>query len=176
MCDLEKYSFAGVIPDLAIHSILDYAIPLEFQDKIQVGSRVVIPIKAGTGKGTVWQLKKTSELAKVKPIQELAIEASVFTKDLIKLAEWMSYYYATPLHQVLQVILPKHIKAHEKEKTEAIVKSLLSKEALLSLKNQLSDRYLGQKNLLEALLLKGDQIPVSVLLKAAKQPDRPWIH
>ena len=173
MCNTQKPLFAGVIPDQSIDLILDYAIPQEFQNAIEIGSRVVIPIKNTKANGTVWLLKETSAVQEIKSIQDVAIESSIFTKDLIQLAEWLSYYYATPLHRVLQVILPKHIKAHEKERMEPVVTSLISKEALLSLKTKLQEHYPSQSTILQVLLNRGDKVSVSSLLKESKTSNSP---
>ena len=168
MCDSQKPQYAGVILDQAIGKILDYAIPAELQHTISIGSRVVVPVRNFLGKGTVWELKQTSTAPNIKPLQEIAIEPSVITKDLILLSEWMSYYYASPLYKVLLTVLPKHIRNHEKERMEKTVESLISKEALPALILKLKTRYPAQAAVLEVLLTKKSALPLSLLIKEAK--------
>lgn len=168
MRDSQKPQYAGVILDQAVGKILDYAIPPHLQHSISIGSRVIVPVKTFQGKGTVWELRQTSNVPNIKPIQEIAIEPSVITKDLILLSEWMSYYYASPLHKVLLTVLPKHIRNHEKERTEKTVKSRVSKEELPALILKLKTRYPAQAAVLEVLLTKTAPQPLSLLIKEAK--------
>lgn len=168
--------YASVITDQAIDILLDYSIPEALLGKVQIGSRVIIPLNKSRGKGTVWQLKNTpSVTTNLKPLLEIVIEASVITKDLILLAEWMSLYYATPLHKVLKLLLPKHIKQHTKEQTEMIVTSLLPTEALQALVRQTEgqDRHAAQRTILSLLADMGGSSPLSILLKKSKTSKSP---
>ncbi|MES2199696.1 MAG: primosomal protein N', partial [Chlamydiota bacterium] len=164
----QKPQYAGVILDRAVDKVLDYAIPLNLQDNIRVGSRVVVPIQTSTAKGTVWQLSTTTSILQTKPISEVAIEPSVLTEDLIQLAKWMSFYYAAPLYKVLKIILPEHIREHQKQMVEKKVVSLVSKEELTSLALECESRFPARAAILHALLKKGDLISISNLAKEAK--------
>ena len=160
--------YAGVILDRAVDKILDYAIPNNLQDKIRVGSRVIIPIQTSTTKGTVWHLSATTTILGIKPILEIAIEPSVLSEDLITLAKWMSAYYATPLYKILKIILPDHIKEHQKQMVEKKVVSLVSKEELSSLALSYQTKFPSRAAVILALLKKGDLISVNNLAKEAK--------
>lgn len=167
--------YAGVILDRAIDKVLDYQIPTHLQNNIKVGSRVVVPVKTSTAKGTVWHLSSSSTAPGIKPILEVAIEPSVFTEDLITLAKWMSQYYATPLYKILNVVLPSHIREHQKQSVEKKVVSLISKEELSSLAISLQDKAPSRAAILQALLRKGDGHSIATLLKEAKTSAAP-IH
>ncbi len=164
----QKPQYAGIILDRAVDKVLDYAIPVNLQDKIRIGSRVVIPLKTSTAKGTVWQLSSTTSIPGVKPILEIAIEPSVLTEDLIQLAKWMSHYYATPLYKILKIILPDHIKEHQKQMIEKRVVSLVPQEELSALALSYQAKAPSRAAILYALLKKGDLISVSNLAKEAK--------
>ncbi len=167
--------YAVVVLDQAIDILLDYSIPENLLGKVQIGSRVVVPLRTTTGKGTVWQLKESSSFtaSEIKPLLTLAIEDSVITKDLILLAEWMSQYYATSLYKVLKILLPKHIKQHAKDQTELIVISLISSEELISQQKKLQARSPGQALILSLLAEQGGSYTLSALLKKTKTSRSP---
>jgi primosomal protein N' (replication factor Y) (superfamily II helicase) len=160
--------YAGIVLDQSIGKILDYSIPLHLQGQVVVGSRVLIPIKNTLQKGTVWLIKKYSDVPGVKEIAEIATSSSVITKDLIKLAEWMSYYYATPLSRILHTILPKHIREHEKERSEIAISPLSSESAAQTLILSLAKKAPKQAAVIEALIGEKEPTPLSRLLKKAK--------
>jgi primosomal protein N' (replication factor Y) (superfamily II helicase) len=160
--------YAGIILDRAVDKILDYAVPVSLQDKIRIGSRVVIPIKTSTAKGTVWSLSDSSSVSSTKPISEIAIEPSVLTEDLIQLAKWMSFYYATPLYKILKIILPDHVRDHQKQMVEKRVVSLVSQEKLSNLALEYQTKFPSRAAVILALLKKGDFISINNLAKEAK--------
>jgi primosomal protein N' (replication factor Y) (superfamily II helicase) len=164
----EEKLYAGIILDQAIHKILDYAIPKELKQAVQIGSRVVVPLKTSTGKGTVWHIKNTPSHSSVKEITELAIEPSVLSPDLIQLAEWMSSYYATPLYQILKTLLPNHVRNHQKQDLESILSLAFSPEKTLQKIAEIQKKKPKQALLLEILLQEGKPIPLKALLKKAQ--------
>lgn len=164
----KTFSFAGVVLDEAIETVLDYSIPEELSSKVFVGSRVVVPVKNSLRKGTVWALKEKPDYPSVKAIAELGSEESVLTEDLILLAKWMSSYYSAPMHKVLKTLLPSSIRSHMKEQNEWIVEILhpfeKESESFLSLKKSSPK----QAELLETLSEMGGKSPLSKLLEKAK--------
>lgn len=161
-------AFAGVILDQAVGILLDYAIPVDLQGKIQVGSRVIVPlgIHNKKTKGTVWEKKTKAQIpnpSSVKEIAEVTIEPPVLTPDLFLLANWMATYYATPLYQVLQTILPKHVRTHKQRQTEDLFSSLLEPKVLLSLADDLHKKKPVQANVLRILAEENKPLSFSFL-------------
>ncbi len=165
MRDPLNQRYAGVILDQAVDKVLDYEIPSHLQGFIMIGSRVVVPMKTGTARGTVWKLKNNTNSPYTKEISEIATTSSVLTPDLIQLAEWMSHYYASPLFKTLKIILPKHIREHEKERMQQHVRCLLSLEDTKSYSISIKQKSPGQAAILETLIRKGGSFPLSFLLK-----------
>ena len=165
--------YAGVVLDDAVDKLLDYEIPSSLQSRIQIGSRVIVPVNTSHRKATVWSLKTHSSIQPIKLISELASDQSILTQDLILLAEWISSYYSTPMHRVLTVMLPPSIRNHMKEKTQKVVKRRVSEDALFVLHHELSSSAPPQAKILQVLLDKGDAIPKTHLLKWAKVSDSP---
>ena len=97
-----------------------YKIPEEMLEKIQIGSRVLVPF--GRGKkieeGYVIKIKEKSEYATKQIIK---IEKQSLTKENIELAEFMSKRYFCNLSDCIKQMLPpgtktKQMKNRVKEK------------------------------------------------------------
>lgn len=100
--------------------LLTYLIPPELDGTIQPGHLVAVPYGERLVEGLVWRLHATSdeillengvqsdtgESFAVRPIRELLDEQPALLPHQIALAEWMAAYYATPLAQVAQMMLP----------------------------------------------------------------------
>jgi len=116
----------------------------------------------------VWDLRSESSVKGIKPLFEVITEPPVITEDLIALAKWMSSYYATPLHKILNVFLPDHIKQNQKQKLEKTVISLLGKEELLSVSLKLEKKSPAGSAILKMLLEKQAPVSLASLLKESK--------
>src|SRR5579884_2501927 len=100
--------------------LLTYLIPPELDGTIQPGHLVAVPYGERLVEGLVWRLHAsgdeillengvqadTGENFAVRPIRELLDEQPALQSHQIALAEWMAAYYATPLAQVAQMMLP----------------------------------------------------------------------
>lgn len=88
-----------------LNKIFDYNIPSNLEDKIKVGSRVLVPF--GNGKkledAFVVNIKQTSEY-KIKDI--LKFEEQSFSEENIDLAKWMSKRYFCNISDCLKLMLP----------------------------------------------------------------------
>ncbi len=165
--------YAGIILDQAIDKMLDYSIPPHLENQISIGSRVVVPVNNSSAKGTVWKLEKETTSPYTKEIIEIATSSSVLTPDLIKLSEWMSWYYACPLFKTLKIILPKHIREHEKERMQQLVTCLLSLEETKARSLALKEKHPMQSAVLDTLIKKGGSFPLSFLIKEARVSNSP---
>ncbi len=156
--------FASVLVDQAVDKSLDYVIPQEFQDKIMIGMRVLVPLRNRLCKATVIATKQKTDIKQIKSIHSL-LEDSLISKDLLKLAHWMSHYYATSLHQVLKVIFPSKLRNETVSKKQRLLKPLVSKEKLQSLCAELRLEAPAQALILEQLLL----YPKGIFLSELKE-------
>lgn len=95
--------------------MFDYIVPKQWQEKITVGQRVMVPFgkrNAGT-EGYVISLAEESQVPpeKLKCILEILDEGRpVFTPALLELAFWMKETYFCTLNQCLQAIMPPGIR------------------------------------------------------------------
>lgn len=109
---------AKVVSDVALNREFDYRIPDELADRIVPGCRVRVPFGRRTLTGTVTGLATESEYAKLKDIISVVGKKALITPPVMRLARWMSDYYAAPLEKALQSVVPGAVRregAHARE-------------------------------------------------------------
>lgn len=78
----ETLSIAAVILDQMLDHSLDYLIPLNLLETLEVGMRVKVPVKNTMRLATVFEIKKTSPFPDLKPIAELLGEKPFISPEL----------------------------------------------------------------------------------------------
>ncbi|CAN5671799.1 hypothetical protein BH11VER1_BH11VER1_31940 [soil metagenome] len=90
---------------------LDYLIPETLRHRIQLGSRVHVPLQGRKAIAVVVQLLSESpHLKKLRPITDSIGAKAMFTENLLKLAQWIAAYYLCPVRQVLRTMLPEAVR------------------------------------------------------------------
>ncbi|WP_349410450.1 primosomal protein N' [Pseudalkalibacillus sp. SCS-8] len=121
---------AGVIvdvPALGTDKIFDYRIPDGLVDVITVGMRVIVPFGPRKLTGFVVRLTDTSELKRLKPIEDIVDPSPVINKELIELGEWIAENTLCFLHSAYQSMLPAAMKMNYTKRLETTETTELSK-------------------------------------------------
>ena len=104
--------YADVILPLNMPGMLTYGVPVDMQERIQVGMRVEVAL--GRNKlysGIVGRLHSDKPDAyQVKPIRALLDEEPVVNEMQLKFWQWIAEYYIAALGEVMQAALPAHLK------------------------------------------------------------------
>jgi primosomal protein N' (replication factor Y) (superfamily II helicase) len=136
-----------------------YLVPAEYQ--LSSGQRVRVPLRKRGAIGTVTSMEviETDTLKySLKPILGVVSADSFLTEGLLKLAEWISNFYLTPIETVIRTMLPKPSRGgEEKRKTVKFVE--LSAEPDEEVLASFTARQKKQK---EALLSLRELGPVSL--------------
>lgn len=127
--------FANIIVDIS-HEKLDrpfgYIIPKELEDKISVGTAVIIPFGRGNRliSGYVIEITDTPgfDVSKMKPIHSVVENATSVEGELIKLAWWIKENYGSTMNQALKTVIPVKQTVRGIEKKTIVLN--LSKEQL----------------------------------------------
>ncbi len=82
-----------------------YSIPPALADRVVEGARVVVPVRAREMVGVVVGLSDES-LPSLKPVLLAPDDRPLVPGSLVRLAEWISRYYACPLGLTLRTMLP----------------------------------------------------------------------
>ena len=125
--------FANIIVDIS-HEKLDrpfgYIIPKELEDKISVGTAVMIPFGRGNRliSGYVIEITPGFDVSKMKPIHSVVENATSVEGELIKLAWWIKENYGSTMNQALKTVIPVKQTVRGIEKKTIVLN--LSKEQL----------------------------------------------
>ena len=121
--------YADVILPLPFSDLYTYSVPVEMQDKIAEGFRVIVPF--GTRKHYTAIVRRVHNNApknfKTKEIHSLVDSHLVVSDIQFKLWEWISFYYMCPIGDVYNAAMPSsmksdNIKSKFKPKTETYLK------------------------------------------------------
>ena len=104
--------FVEVILPLAISKTYTYRIPLELNESVAIGKRVVVQFgKSKLYTAIIYKVSDSPpELYEAKYILDILDEAPIVTAAQLKLWEWMSEYYLCSIGEVMQAALPAALK------------------------------------------------------------------
>jgi primosomal protein N' (replication factor Y) len=128
--------YARVITDNPTDKELDYAIPEPWADKVQVGSRVKVPLRSREILATVAALVDTPSVPNPRFLSALISEKPILNESLLRLARWMADYYCCPMEAAIRSVLPQVIRKAEigfKRERVLTINSLISDKELVAL-------------------------------------------
>ncbi|HSX11804.1 MAG TPA: primosomal protein N' [Chlamydiales bacterium] len=144
--------FVEVLLDQNLAKPLDYAVPPEWQNQIEVGMRVEVPLKSTLKKGTIAKIKTSSPWTELKSIARVLSPTTEISEPLWKLAQWMSHYYCAPLQRVLKCFIPVNIRKEVKQKTQIFLKVAQTHDECIQAIESLRLKSPAQAELLEQVL------------------------
>ena len=163
--------FARVIVDQSGGTALDYAIPPEWEDRVQTGSRVSVPVRNRQALATVIELLEETDVPGIRPLTKVVGERPILSPNLLRLARWMAAYYCCPVETAMRAVLPQVIRKGNLGFKQRLAARLMRKidDALLA---ELERRAPKQAAIVEVLRDAGDaekfpNMSVVALLKAA---------
>jgi len=86
--------------------VLTYKIPHAFRSVIELGHRVLVPVGSRKESGIITAFPKSTDIDKLKSIEDLAEPKPILTPDLIALSQWISEYYLASIGEAIRVMLP----------------------------------------------------------------------
>ena len=117
-------TYVDVILPVPLEGMFTYAVPEGTM--VQVGQRVVVPFgRSKTYVGLVGRVHQTPpEGYEVKAIQQVMDAAPIVTEQQLKLWQWISDYYLSPIGDVYKAALPAGLKDTEgyKPRTETFIR------------------------------------------------------
>lgn len=102
--------FAQVILDRSTGKQLDYEIPSGWDSRVAAGSRVRVPLRNRQVIGTVVSVSSTTSAKGVRLIAAVMDERPQMTPVLMRLAKWMTDYYACDEQDALRCVLPRAVR------------------------------------------------------------------
>ena len=121
----QKKLIAEIIPAVKLPRGLtrafSYVVPKKFEKKLKIGTIVEIPFRKKTILGIVLNIKKEKPQEskyKLKSIENLLDKSLNLSEEQIKLAEYISNYYYTPISLVIKTIIPPITKKEARKEIE----------------------------------------------------------
>lgn len=108
----KKTFFVDVILPLAMPNMLTYRVPLELNDDVQVGQRVIVQLgKSKLYTAIVRSIHETAPSKyQAKYLEALLDESPIVNELQLRLWEWMSKYYMCHIGEVMSASLPSSLK------------------------------------------------------------------
>ena len=102
---------ARVITGLALNREFDYLIPDKLQDTLRLGSRVLVPFGRRSIHGFVTAILDSSDFhGKLRPVAAVSSSVPLFDEQMLRLARWMSDYYAAPFEDAVAATIPAAVR------------------------------------------------------------------
>ena len=102
-----RYAHVAVLAHLgAAGGLFTYGLPQALTPVVGPGSLVRVPFTNRHLQGVVCGLAATCDLPRVRDIEEVLDPVPVVTAHQLRLAEWISKYYAAPIADVVGAMLP----------------------------------------------------------------------
>jgi len=105
---------ARVTLDMALGKEFDYLIPKEWEENVEIGTRVKVPFAQRQVLGCVTALLESSPHPNLRPILKTIGRQSHVTPKILELARWVASYYCCPPEVALKSVLPEAVRK-EKE-------------------------------------------------------------
>jgi primosomal protein N' (replication factor Y) (superfamily II helicase) len=166
---MQKY--ARVITDDPTDKELDYSIPQLWAGKVDIGSRVKVPLRSREILATVVALVDTPSVSGPKIISALVSESPILNKSLLALARWMAEYYCCPVESAIRSLLPEVIRkaklGFKRERTVSV-----NRETSEAAFKNLEDKASRQAQVLRFVIEAGEPIRWRELQQRAATTDR----
>lgn len=152
---------ASVLIDGPSELVFDYAIPENLN--VLPGCRVRVPLRNRPSSGTVLRVHNSPEGDfALRFLTDLIDPEPLVTQALLKLAEWITGYYGTPLEQVIRSIIPGSIRGEKgsaKTRKAASLVNIPDKEDL----EKLAKRAKRQHQIITLLQVASGPLPTTEL-------------
>ena len=154
--------FVDVILPLPLDGVFTYSVPTSEEGRVKVGARVLVPFgRNKTYVGIISHIHNQSpEGYQTKDILQVMDFSPMLLDSQLKLWQWISDYYMSPIGEVYKAALPSGLKAEDgyKPKTELYIRltsPFRSEQALHVALNMLQRADKQQKTFIDYLALSG---------------------
>ncbi|MFQ5539386.1 MAG: primosomal protein N' [Candidatus Binatia bacterium] len=102
--------FAQVVIPSPLKDPLVYLVPSALGASLEIGMRVLVPLGKRKVTGVVVDFSAQTSLNRVREILDVLDDRPILDASLIKLCNWISKYYVSPIGEVLATVLPPHLR------------------------------------------------------------------
>lgn len=116
--------FVDVILPVPLEGLFTYGLPEQWVGRVSMGVRVLVPLgKSKHYIAMAVKVHQTEPEMKWKPIDQVLDEQPVVREQQMKLWQWISEYYMSPIGDVFKAAMPSGMKSEEgyKPRTETFL-------------------------------------------------------
>lgn len=116
--------FVDVILPVPLEGLFTYGLPEQWVGRVSMGVRVLVPLgKSKHYIAMAVKVHQTEPEMKWKPIEQVLDEQPVVREQQMKLWQWISEYYMSPIGDVFKAAMPSVMKSEEgyKPRTETFL-------------------------------------------------------
>lgn len=155
-------------PNKELNKQFDYLVPTHLEDKILLGKRVEVPFGLGNRviEGYIINIKEDSniDISRLKALNRLLDEFTIYDENLLVLAKWMSKTYFCNLSECIKTIMPSigNIKTqkiiilnddYERILADTKIKSMVQNNIIEELKRYNRISYFELRNIISSSTL-----------------------
>ncbi|MGP1464431.1 MAG: replication restart helicase PriA [Prevotella koreensis] len=116
--------FVDVILPIPLEGLFTYGLPEQWVGRVSMGVRVLVPLgKSKHYIAMAVKVHQTEPEMKWKPIEQVLDEQPVVREQQMRLWQWISEYYMSPIGDVFKAAMPNGMKSEEgyKPRTETFL-------------------------------------------------------
>ena len=124
-----QHSILRVALPVPLAQCFDYRLPPHYSpENLLPGVRVEVPFGSRKLIGIVLETDSHSEFTKLKKAYRIIDDAPILSLSLLKLCQWMSYYYHAPIGEVIALVMPQLIRQGKPAMLEKTIHYCLTDE------------------------------------------------
>lgn len=158
---------ARVTMELALDREFDYRVPSALLDRVRIGAVVRVPFGHSVRRGYVVGLRDHSTFPHLKEIESVEPGKPLLAPSLIRLARWISDYYAAPFEHAIRTLLPGAVRRTGAKHRQQLSVQILPAGAHPSVIKELRKKAPAQARILE-YLIQNDQGFIQAVAEAAE--------
>jgi primosomal protein N' (replication factor Y) (superfamily II helicase) len=93
--------YVNIALNISVNKLFTYKVPEIYRNEVEIGKRVFVPFGKKTLTGIIISIQESSDVKNIKEIKKVIDRDSIYTKEMILLAEWISSYYLSSVGRVL---------------------------------------------------------------------------
>lgn len=161
--------FAKVAFPISNFQTFTYSVPLKLRKSVEVGTRIIAPLRGKTIQGIVVKVENKSRFkGEIKNIKSLVDNRKVVTKELWNLILWISQYYLCPIGKVAKTVFPNQLTTNYRPTKYWFVQLKLIDESFNF--KRLKKRAPNQYKIINILKDKASEVQVSSFKSVIKNP------
>ena len=116
-----KQFLVDIALPVPIDRLFTYIVPLELQQNVCIGNRVLVPFGKKHLTGIIVGIPASTDVQGLKPLVDILDEHPTFSEELLSLTRWISEYYFSPWGEVLRAATPQGLSQESKKTVQRIL-------------------------------------------------------